>query len=109
MSAAQPFDTEVNQLIQVLEWGGFGDGIHGISREVRVNDRALPLEDIYGTGDSGSPALAYRDGSPYIVGISSGGNYPDEEWHAGEGKYGWIELYANAEKIRGWIKNVMKS
>lgn len=73
------------------------------------SDRALPLEDIYGTGDSGSPALVYRDGSPYIVGISSGGNYPDEEWHAREGKYGWIELYANAEKIRGWIKNVMKS
>ena len=132
-----PFDTEVDQLIQVLGWGDFGDGIDGISREDRVNDRkfriahnkidvldgnyliftfdqpnsdrALPLEGINGPGDSGSPALVYRDGSLYIVGISSGGNYPDEASHAREGKYGWIEFYVNAEKIRGWIKDVMKS
>lgn len=131
------FNIQVKQHIEVLGWGDFGNGIDGVSRKDRVNDRqfrlahnqidaldgnylvftfddpttanALPLEGINGPGDSGSPALVEHQGALFIVGISSAGDYPQREWHSREGKYGWKEYYVNVARVRGWIDKVINS
>jgi hypothetical protein len=132
-----PSKSYVEQRIEVLGWGDFGNGIEGISRSDRVNDRqfrvadnqiealdgnyliftfdspkadsALPFEGINGPGDSGSPALVNENGVLYIVGISSGGGYPGAERHLREGKYGWREFYVNVDKIREWVNSAISS
>jgi len=126
---------KVNQIIEVMGWGDFGNGKTGVSRQERVNDRkfrvaynkieavdgnylifnfdapnsenALPLEGVNGPGDSGSPALVKTDSGYYIAGISSAGDYPDGQRHEREGKYGWQEYYISVNVLESWIKQTM--
>lgn len=126
---------KVNQVIEVMGWGDFGNGLEGVSRKERVNDRllrvahnkidaingnylifnfdapnsknALPLEGINGPGDSGSPALVKLSSGYHIVGISSGGDYPSMQSHQREGKYGWQEYYISVNAMAAWISKTM--
>jgi len=131
------FESKVkeNQIIEVMGWGDFGNGLAGVSRKDRVNDRklrvahnridavdgnylifkfdapnsknALPLEGINGPGDSGSPALVKLSSGYHIAGISSGGDYPNEQTHEREGKYGWQEYYISVNSMKGWLTETM--
>ncbi|WP_404391330.1 S1 family peptidase [Pseudoalteromonas phenolica] len=126
---------KVNQTIEVMGWGDFGNGLEGVSRKERVNDRqlrvahnkidaingnylifnfdapdsknALPLEGINGPGDSGSPALIKLPNGYFVAGISSGGDYPGVQTHKREGKYGWQEYYININAMTAWIAETM--
>lgn len=128
-------EVKVNQIIEVMGWGDFGNGVTGVSRQDRVNDRkfrvahnkieavdgnylvfnfdapnsgnTLQLEGINGPGDSGSPALVKIDSVYYVAGISSAGDYPNEQKHEREGKYGWQEYYISVNTLKSWITQTM--
>ncbi|MEQ8765617.1 MAG: thioredoxin-like domain-containing protein [Planctomycetota bacterium] len=62
------------------------------------------FEGISGPGDSGGPALAMRDGRPFLVGVSS----RNEDQGKGQCFYGSKELYTRVSTKRDWIESVQR-
>lgn len=130
---------EVGKQIMLLGWGDFTDGKQGLLSESTKNDgkfrkatnvingiagnylifdfdspdsnTSLPLEGVAGPGDSGGPALVRSGENWKIIGISSGGAYPDElaASKAADGQYGWREFYVRTSQMKAWIQKVIKN
>lgn len=124
---------ETGKEMQLLGWGDFATGDKGYSPNNPFNDgkfrqawntitatsgnylvfafdhpdesNSLPLEGVAGPGDSGGPALVKTDKGMQIIGISSGGAYPDElaKKYNKLGKYGWQEYYIRTSMLYDWI------
>lgn len=124
---------ETGKKIQLLGWGDFATGDKGYSANNPFNDgkfrqawntitstsgnylifafnhpdnnNSLTLEGVAGPGDSGGPALVKTDKGIQIIGISSGGAYPDElaKKYNKLGKYGWQEYYIRTSMLFDWI------
>lgn len=121
----------------MLGWGDFSNGKVGTLRDKPINDgkfrlayniidgihdnyltfkfddpiskHALDLEGVNGPGDSGGPALISKNNTFYIVGISSGGGYPDQINEVRtEGQYGWHEKYVRVSTIHDWVQSIVK-
>lgn len=68
---------------------------------------ATALEGISGPGDSGGPAFVERDGTLYVVGVSSG---QDSKPAGGKpGRYGVLEYYTRVSAFASWIRSVISS
>jgi len=65
------------------------------------------LEGISGDGDSGGPAYLERDGTIYVVGVSSA----QDSRPAGKkpGRYGVLELYPRVSSFAPWIEATLKA
>jgi V8-like Glu-specific endopeptidase len=128
---------EKGKEIIILGWGDFGKGDSGIisseptndgtfrSAQNRINEvdgnflifdfdspnskEVLPFEGVAGPGDSGGPALVKNGNQFEIIGISSGGGYPDDsaDNNQNDGRYGWIEYYIRTSKIQNWINSIL--
>ena len=129
---------EVGKKITLLGWGDFANGQQGWSSESPQNDgkfrkatnvingvsenflifdfdspeekQGLDLEGVAAPGDSGGPALVKDEGHWKIIGISSGGAYPDEltASKTTNGQYGWREFYVRTSQMKDWIQKVIK-
>lgn len=128
-------DDEVGQIVTLLGWGNFGTGDVGLPLTNAINDgqfrqatnqitgiqgndltfefddpaagNALPLEGVNGPGDSGGPALVDTVDGPRIIGISSRGEYADDDGNPREGRYGWQEFYIRTSQTQTWIDQVI--
>jgi hypothetical protein len=113
---------ELGREVLLLGRGDFGNGLvgpvatdgqlrRGTNRIDAVDHRWIKfrfdappagtvLESVCGPGDSGGPALLYRElARPRIAGVSSWQDHPD----GGEGRYGAIEHFARVSHYLGWI------
>ncbi|MFT5757090.1 MAG: hypothetical protein ACI9LM_001815 [Alteromonadaceae bacterium] len=128
---------EKGKEITILGWGDFAKGDSGIisseptndgifrSAQNRINEvegnflifnfdspnskEVLPFEGVAGPGDSGGPAIVKHGNQFEIIGISSGGGYPDAsvDDNQNDGRYGWVEYYIRTSKIQNWIDSVL--
>lgn len=114
---------ELHQQITFVGDGRFGDGQRGPSKGDRIMraahntvDSVKPgwivfhfdappdgdsLEGISGPGDSGGPAILWRNGMPFIIGVSA---YNDGD---PECFYGTNEYYSRVSDELEWIDDVM--
>jgi hypothetical protein len=64
------------------------------------------LEGISGPGDSGGPAYVERDGTLYVVGVSSAQNARPAG--GAQGHYKVLELYVRVSHYVDWIRNTIE-
>jgi len=131
-------DREVGCIIELPGWGDFSTGDRGIIPIFTPNDglfriahnritevhenrmffdfdhpddpKVLPLEGVPGPGDSGGPAVAQLSRQAVIIGISSGGFYPDKRGFLARkriGCYGWKECFVRVSVMRPWIDSII--
>lgn len=70
-------------------------------------ENALPLEGIHGSGDSGGASVVFRDGVPFLIGLSS--------WQLGHGDissfkgglYGTTAYQVRLSQYHDWILGVL--
>jgi len=65
------------------------------------------LEGISGRGDSGGPAFFERDGTLYVIGVSSWQDFKPARYR--EGRYGVLEYYMRVSDFADWLTSTMQA
>ncbi|WP_100916034.1 S1 family peptidase [Pseudoalteromonas spongiae] len=71
--------------------------------------KALPLEGIHGSGDSGGPSVIFDNGIPYLVGLSSWQIWQGDLALFKGGLYGTTAYQVRVSNYRDWIVSVVGS
>lgn len=71
--------------------------------------KALPLEGMHGSGDSGGASVVFENGAAYLVGLSSWQAWQGDLALFQGGLYGTTAYQVRVSRYRDWIKSVMAS
>ena len=66
-------------------------------------DKALPLEGIFGSGDSGGAAVIYRNSKPLLIGFAVWREIDDDFENHVHGKYGSTGVLTRVSYYNDWI------
>lgn len=74
-----------------------------------AHSRALPLEGLPGTGDSGGPALVFHQDRWHLAGVAVGelARLADDGTELRQGLYGAVVLYERLSRHQQWIDDVL--
>ena len=80
---------------------------HWLSYQFDQGEQALPLEGMHGSGDSGSASIIVKDGTEYLIGLSSWQRWQGDLASFKGGLYGTTACQVRVASYRAWINSVI--